>query len=153
MARPSRIRPALDALMVTGDPHAWTLEELQEELERRGRPASFSSVFRAAHQAVLLGHWRKVALDDGKTRFEPATRHHDHLLCERCGSLRSVPCSFPSGLRLRMERATGYCIRDHALLWQGLCPACRPGTARKPAPGSRANMRRPEGHKGAKRPC
>ncbi|MHB1544764.1 MAG: Fur family transcriptional regulator [Gammaproteobacteria bacterium] len=153
MSRPSRIRPALETLMDSGESHAWTLEELQDALERRGLSTSFSSVFRAAHQAVELGHWRKIILDDGRPRFEPAERHHDHLHCERCGSLEAVPCTVTASIRTRMEQATGYAIRDHSFLWQGLCPRCRQADPETRASKTQRSMRRPLGIKAAKRPC
>ncbi|EQD50605.1 ferric uptake regulator, Fur family [mine drainage metagenome] len=154
MTRPPWIRPALETLMDSGESHAWTLEELQDALGRRGLPSSFSSVFRIANQAVALGHWRKIVLEDGRPRFEPAERHHDHLHCERCGSLEAVPCTFTASVRIRMEQATGYAIRDHSFLWQGLCPRCRQSsdsTARTSK--TQRQTRRPQGTRIAKRPC
>ncbi len=128
--------------MESGQAHAWTLEELQEALEQSGTPTSFSSVFRAAHQAVERGHWRKVILEEGPPRFEPALRHHDHLRCERCGALEAVPCHLTARVRGRIERATGYKIRNHTFLWQGLCPDCRKASPRTPGgQGSRPKSR------------
>lgn len=153
MARPSRIRPALETLMVSGESHAWTLEELKAALARQGVATNFSSVFRAAHQAVEQGLWRKIVLGDGKPRFEPADRHHDHLLCERCGSLEAVACTFTTNLKARIEEKSGYDIRNHSFLWRGLCPRCKQSVPSRRARKPEHQASPPPGHPAAKSPC
>ncbi len=135
MARPSQIRPQLDALLRSHhEPHAWTLEELRQALARLGIHSNFSSIFRSARQAVDQGQWQPVMLGDGKTRFEWSGHHHDHLFCQSCGTLEAVPCKLAQSLHHRMEQQTGYRIHSHSMVWEGTCPRCvRKRSCRKPA--------------------
>src|SRR5487761_788405 len=92
MARKSHVSAAIMELMGAGVRHAWTLEELHAALALYGRATDFSSVFRAAEKLAAEGIARKLLLEDGRTRFELVSAHHDHLYCTRCHALVPVPC-------------------------------------------------------------
>ena len=128
MPRKSHISEALVSLINGGGRHAWTLEDLHEELGRQGRPTDFSSVFRAAEKLAADGVVRKLLLEDGRARFETASAHHDHLYCLSCHTLVPVPCVFDRDNFVAVERATGVAIHGHNLILNGLCPDCRPAT-------------------------
>lgn len=125
MARKARVSAAMVALMAEGERHAWTLEELHSALGQQGHATDFSSVFRAAEKLAAEGHARKVALDDGRTRFELVGAHHDHLYCTRCHELVPVPCLIERDRFAAVERATGAAILDHHVVLRGLCRDCR----------------------------
>jgi Fur family ferric uptake transcriptional regulator len=113
------------ALMTEGHRHAWTLEELHIALGRQGHATDFSSVFRAAEKLAADGTARKLALDDGRTRFELVSAHHDHLFCTRCHELVPVPCLIAHERFAAVEQATGAAILDHHVVLRGLCRDCR----------------------------
>jgi Fur family ferric uptake transcriptional regulator len=125
MARKARIAAAIVDLIGEGQRHAWTLEELHAEMGRRGRMTDFSTVFRAAEKLAADGVARKVAFDDGRTRFELLGAHHDHLYCTRCHELVPVPCVIERGHFAAVEQATGAAILEHHLVLRGLCRNCR----------------------------
>jgi Fur family transcriptional regulator, ferric uptake regulator len=125
MPRKAQISAAMVGLMVGGERHAWTLEELHEGLARHGRVTDFSSVFRAAEKLAAGGTLRKLLLEDGRTRFELVGTHHDHLYCTRCHALVPVPCVIAREDFAALERATGAAILDHHLVLSGLCRDCR----------------------------
>ena len=126
MARKSNVSAAMVSLMGGGERHAWTLEELHDGLARGGRTTDFSSVFRAAEKLVAEGAARKIVLE-GRTRFELADAHHDHLYCTRCHTLVPVPCLIAHDDFAALERLTGVAITDHHLVLSGLCRSCRDG--------------------------
>lgn len=111
--------------MREGQRHAWTLEELQTDLARRGQATDFSSVFRAAEKLAADGIVRKLQLEDGRARFELVGHHHDHLLCIRCHELVPVPCVIERGDFAALEREIGASIQGHQVILSGLCRNCR----------------------------
>ena len=125
MSRKARISTAMVGLMAGGERHAWTLEELHGALTQRGHSNDFSSVFRAAEKLSADGVLRKLLVEDGRSRFELATEHHDHLYCTNCHALVAVPCLMGHDDFAALERATGVAVRDHQLILNGLCRACR----------------------------
>jgi Fur family ferric uptake transcriptional regulator len=124
MARTPRISSAIIDLMARREHHAWTLEDLQTGLAEHGVAANFSSVFRAAEKLVAEGAVRKLVLDDGRARFEPADAHHDHLHCTGCDELVPVPCVVGIAQSSALEAETGIAISEHRIVFSGLCPAC-----------------------------
>lgn len=129
MSRKARISAAMVSLMAGGGRHAWTLEELHSELARQGRPTDFSSVFRAAEKLAAGGIVRKLLLDDGRSRFELADAHHDHLYCTSCHLLVPVPCLIGHDDFAAIEQETGVAILDHHLILSGLCRTCQAAEA------------------------
>ena len=125
MSRKARVSAALIDLMGEGEHHAWTLEELQAGLARKGRTSDFSSVFRAAEKLTAAGVARKLLLDDGRARFELVGAHHDHLYCTRCCELVPIPCVIQRDEVAALERRTGIAILDHHLILSGICRDCR----------------------------
>jgi Fe2+ or Zn2+ uptake regulation protein len=111
--------------MKASEHHAWTLEGLQAALAESGAPADFSSVFRAAEKLAVEGAICKVLLDDGRARFELAGSHHDHLHCTGCDDLVPLPCMIERGDFAALEARTGVAIREHHIIFSGLCPNCR----------------------------
>jgi len=115
-------------VLTQGDRHDWTIDGLQHAVAERGVPANFSSVFRALRQLERDGAVVRIDLGDGKARFETATEHHEHVRCERCGAVEAVPgCLVEDSV---VERRTGFAVTGHTVLFSGICPQCRKGSAR-----------------------
>lgn len=125
MPRPSPVRDALLALVAEEDRHDWSIEAFAAALEFRGVPADFSTVFRAAARLEADGALRRVALGDGKARFEAAGSHHEHVRCEGCGAVAAVPGCVVAAAAPAVREATGFEVTGHQLLFSGVCPACR----------------------------
>ncbi len=124
MGRRARIAGAIVELMEQRGLHAWTLDELHASLASGGEGADFSSVFRSVARLESLGSLRRVALDDGKSRFELDGEHHDHMICDRCGAVAPVPCRVVDAGLGEVEAATGFRVLDHRLVLSGVCPEC-----------------------------
>ena len=124
MARPSRVRDAVAELVRDTRRHDWSVESVGDALAARGLNADFSSVFRALHQLVEHGVLRQFQLDDGKARFELVGEHHEHVQCARCGAVAGVPGCLVASVVPDVERATGFAVTDHRLLFSGVCASC-----------------------------
>jgi Fur family transcriptional regulator, ferric uptake regulator len=124
MSRKARVSAAMVSLMAGGERHAWTLEELNGGLAQQGHATDFSSVFRAAEKLAADGVVRKLLLEDGRSRFELAAEHHDHLYCTQCHALVAVPCLIGHDEFAALERATGVAVLGHHLILSGLCRTC-----------------------------
>lgn len=125
MARPARIRSALEELIGGSERHDWSVEALTEALNGAGVTADFSTVWRALQQLERDGAVRQVEFGDGKVRYEKAARHHEHVKCNRCGVVSAVEGCMLEDAAQTVESLTGFRISGHELLFQGLCPLCR----------------------------
>ena len=74
---------------------------------------------------VAEGAVSEVQLGDGKARFEASGDHHEHLLCEECGTVAAVSGCLVDRAVPAVERKTGFSITGHHLLLSGRCPSCK----------------------------
>ena len=91
MARPSHVRDSVRELLEGSDRHDWSIEDLHAGVLATGLPADYSSVFRAVTWLERRGVIGQVALGDSRVRYELAGRHHDHVRCDECGTVSSLP--------------------------------------------------------------
>jgi Fur family ferric uptake transcriptional regulator len=124
MARRSPVRDAVRDLLAR-DPRAWLIEELVEEVRRGRRHANASSVFRAVVALERDGTAHRVDLGDGRQRFESRRDHHEHIRCERCGSVADVEGCLVDGAAAQVGRMTGFDVTGHRLVLLGICQECQ----------------------------
>jgi Fur family transcriptional regulator, ferric uptake regulator len=125
MARPSHVRDSVRELLEGSDRHDWSIEDLHAGILATGLSADYSSVFRAVNWLERRGVIGQVALGDSRVRYELAGRHHDHVRCDECGVVSSLPDCLLERAEARVEKGTGFTVTGHHLVFSGLCPACR----------------------------
>ena len=129
MARPSHVRDAIAALVEGSDRHDWTVEDVSAALAARGVSANPSSVFRGLVRLSEEGSLERVELGDGKLRFEASGAHHEHVRCERCGTVQAVAGCLAEPVIPEVERQTGFTVTAHRILFSGVCRRCSLGAA------------------------
>jgi Fur family ferric uptake transcriptional regulator len=85
-----------------------------------------STVYRT--MKLLVDHGEAVSRDfgGGQQRFEPASsRHHDHLVCTRCGVVTEFENEDIEQLQEQVARRHGFEIESHRLELYGRCASCR----------------------------
>jgi Fur family transcriptional regulator, ferric uptake regulator len=124
----------------------FTLEELVDEVARDTR-ASRATVYRSLPILVEAGILQPVLVSDEPRRFELVLgrRHHDHLLCRRCGRVVEFRSTAIEKLQLEVAARHGYRLTGHVHELVGECAACR----RRRAGGGRRH--RPAGRRPARR--
>src|SRR5919202_6379289 len=90
MARPAHVRTAVERVLEGSERHLWSVDALTETLNAAGVDAGFSAIWRALQHLEEDGVATQVDLGDGKTRYELAGAHHDHVQCEHCGAVAAV---------------------------------------------------------------
>jgi len=65
----------------------------------------------------------------GVAHFGLADRHHDHVICQRCGSVEPTETCLlgPHGDLTARLRRSGFVVKHHRLDLYGVCRACRAG--------------------------
>lgn len=101
-------------------------------LRDRGRRVSRASVYRTLPLLVKSGLLRDVHSSEKHSHYEHVFghRHHDHLICTRCG--RTIEFNSPMIEKLQTEICDehGFWATGHKLEITGLCAACRAKEAR-----------------------
>jgi len=124
MPRPSHVRNAIQDLILSSSRHDWSGDDVLAALNEQGVPADFSSVCRGLAYLEQAGTIRRVHLGDGKARYEAKREHHEHVRCERCGTVAEVPGCIVVDAHQPVAQATGYAITGHQVLFSGICSDC-----------------------------
>lgn len=113
-------------VLCEGSQHAWSLDELLDKVRHDIGSADYSTVFRAVAFLEEQGEVRKVEVGDGRSRWEPALAHHDHLLCTDCGRVAELEGACPlDGSSQGLGDTSGFRISGHELVFTGVCPDCQ----------------------------
>ena len=112
-------------------PRHVSAESLYLELKRRGGHLSLSTVYLNLSVLSDAGLLRKFKGVSGETIYDSNLQPHDHLLCERSGEVVDLPeieiNGVPLGryLKERIEKETGWQVREPRLEFRGLAPEKR----------------------------
>jgi Fur family ferric uptake transcriptional regulator len=115
----------VEALLAAGK--HFTVEEVQAIVAAQGPRIGYSTVYRtlrllAEHGAVTERHF-----GNDVTRYElseGAAKHHDHLICVRCGVIVEFEEPQIEALQDEVARRHGYELRSHVHELYGRCPRC-----------------------------
>lgn len=110
-------------------------DQLVQRLARRQdrKRVSRSTVYRSLIQLEEAGLIRKVARQEDRDLYEHDYGYpqHDHLICNRCGSLIEFSNQTISKVLDQVAREHGFRMTGHRLEVSGLCDkCCRPPTSR-----------------------
>jgi Fur family ferric uptake transcriptional regulator len=111
----------------------FTLEELVEEAVGDDGRASRATVYRGLPILIEAGILQPVLVSDEPRRFELALgrRHHDHLLCRRCGRVVEFRSEAIEDLQLKVAARHGFRLTSHVHELMGDCASCRRARRRR----------------------
>ena len=116
-------RIVLEALFRAGGPV--TAERIAGGLDGALPPSDAASVYRNLETLEEVGLVRHVHLGHGPGLYElTSDGAREHLLCDRCGAVRSVDPSRLDAVRALIRAETGFEANFTHFPIAGLCPGC-----------------------------
>jgi len=103
-------------------------EDVYRLLLEQHSDIGLATVYRVLMQFVQAGLLERRQFDGGKAFFElNEGRHHDHLVCVRCGRVEEFVDAEIEARQQQIAHQRGFELQEHALALYGLCadPACR----------------------------
>ena len=103
-------------------------EDVYRVLLEQGSDIGLATVYRVLMQFVQAGLLERRHFEGGKALFElNKGRHHDHLVCVRCGRVEEFVDAGIEARQQEIARVRGFELQEHALALYGLCsdPKCR----------------------------
>ena len=105
-----------------------SVEELYAEVRRRNPRIGYATVYRTMKLLTECGVAAERHFRDGEARYESAEKkHHDHLICERCGKIVEFNSEELEKLQERIARFLGFVVSRHRMELYGICAECREG--------------------------
>ena len=103
-------------------------EELYERVKKTDPRIGYATVYRTLKLLSGAGLAEERRFEDGFTRYEYRTadgRHHDHLICTRCGRIIEFENEQIETLQQAVAKKNGFLVESHKLELYGLCSGCR----------------------------
>lgn len=100
--------------------HLLTAPQLLEKIHAQGQRANKTTVYRALDKLLEKGELCKHNLLDNDIAYELRVHHHDHLVCEKCGKIRTVNCQLNAPTMIE-----GHMISHHHVTFFGICAECQ----------------------------
>ena len=82
---------------------------------------SRSTVYRVLGRMAAEGKILRLELGGSDSRYDGELAPHDHVRCRLCGAVEDIP-SVELG---QPADDRGYLLEERAVIYRGLCPACR----------------------------
>lgn len=111
-----------------------SVDELVSAVHGRDPEIGHTTVYRTMKLLAECGVASPRRFGDGQTRYEvhrPGA-HHDHLLCESCGSIVEFEDDGIEELQRAVARRHGFALDGHTLELHGTCKSCRETGERRP---------------------
>lgn len=121
----SRQRELILEAFLSAEGHL-TADGLYEIVKKKNPGIGYATVYRTLRLLCDSGISRELKLEGG-TKYEHlyGHRHHDHLICTKCGRLVEVYAPEIEDLQEKLFKAHGFRPERHRLELYGICKKCK----------------------------
>lgn len=99
-----------------------TAEDVYRLLQEQSADIGLATVYRVLGQLEQAGLLKQGRFQSDKAVYElDDGRHHDHLVCTKCGHVREFYDERIENLQRRVAQALGFTLEDHTLVLYGNC--------------------------------
>jgi Fur family transcriptional regulator, ferric uptake regulator len=112
--------------VLSGTPHL-TVNEIHRNVQRKHPGIGCATVYRTLRLLCEAGLCEELKCEDGLCRYEHAAddRHHDHLICTKCGRFVEVVDPRIEKLQEKIFQDNGFLPQRHRMELYGICRQCR----------------------------
>lgn len=124
--RNTRQREKILEAFLSAEKHI-TAEQLFAALREKNPDIGFATVHRNMVLLCECGLADEIKIGKQQTRYEPkfGQKHHDHLICLRCGKFIEVNDRKLEKLQDKLAEANGFLPVRHKLEIYGICRECK----------------------------
>lgn len=103
-----------------------SVEELYNEVKQINPRIGYATVYRTMKLLTECGLAAERHFRDGEARYESLEgHHHDHLICERCGTIVEFEETHIEALQAEVARRLGFQFTGHKMELYGVCRECQ----------------------------
>ena len=125
--RHTKQREAIVDAFFSADRHHITAEELFNAVKRKNPEIGYATVQRNLNLLCESGLTEEIKIGKQKTKYEQKLggKHHDHLICVKCGRLIEVNDEKIEKLQDKLAKANDFIPIKHKLEIYGICDDCK----------------------------
>jgi len=138
-------RLAIAEFIINKKNHHFSAEALVTELQATGNQVSRATVYRTLSHLQQAGFLREVALNSNQVCYDfiANVRHHEHLVCETCGSIIEFTDPVLEQAIEAIAQRSNLQMTRHTVQIFGICASCSKNKSAKastPAPTGNNNL-------------
>ena len=96
---------------------------IYEKLKKKFPSVSLSTIYKNINTMSEKGFLSEVKLDGQKSVYELIKKHHSHVVCTECKSVRDIEVD-TSDILSKAKNVSQYDLGLSSLIFYGLCPNC-----------------------------
>ncbi|MEO2167729.1 MAG: transcriptional repressor [bacterium] len=111
-----------------------SIDDLHGEVHKVNPGVGYATVYRTMKLLKECEFAEESHFADGQTRYENADteEHHDHIICDRCGTIAEFVDEGLEQLQDEIAKRIGFVISSHRMELYGICRVCREGPTSNP---------------------
>jgi len=100
-----------------------TAEELHHRISKKKVQMGLATIYRTLNLLCEIGIGQQRYFGDNKTIYDNVLnkKHHDHLICEKCGKIIEFECPPIERLQEKIADRYGFVLNKHRLELYGQC--------------------------------
>jgi Fur family ferric uptake transcriptional regulator len=104
-----------------------SVEELYHQVKQVNARIGYATVYRTMKLLTECGLAVERHFRDGEARYESEAEghHHDHMICERCGTIVEFEEARIEALQADVAHRLGFRFTGHKMELYGLCRECQ----------------------------
>lgn len=118
-------RTTIEVLVTSGDHRHLIAEDIASEVRARLPDVAESTIYRTLSALEDLGVITHVHMGHGPSTFHLVDDAHQHLVCQRCGTVVEADANHFRALRATLRDRTGFDADFRHFAITGTCAACR----------------------------
>jgi Fur family ferric uptake transcriptional regulator len=121
----SKQRDHIIDIFLCADGHV-TADELYHLVKKKYPNIGYATVYRTLKLLSSCGLATAARFGNKFARYESTqkSRHHDHLICTRCGRIVEFESAPIEKLQNAVARQNGFTISNHKMVLYGICGTC-----------------------------
>ncbi|MFQ5560232.1 MAG: Fur family transcriptional regulator [Nitrospinota bacterium] len=96
--------------------------EIYVRLKNNFPSLSLTTVYNTLEMLKQIGEIIELTLDRERTRYDPDTSPHDHIICEMCKKIEDIPSE---NKKIPFVEVKGYKITAASTQFFGVCSKCQ----------------------------
>jgi Fur family ferric uptake transcriptional regulator len=103
-----------------------TMNELVSLVHKKYPAIGIATIYRTIKLIKETNIGREIELADGTIAYEHdyGHEHHDHLLCNRCGTVIEIQNTIIENEQKNIAARYGFTLSSHKMVLYGLCSKC-----------------------------
>ena len=101
-----------------------TANQVYAYVHEKDDHVSMGTVYRNLNLLAEAGIIRAVQAPGGN-HSDFRTDDHNHVVCVKCGAMADADIAYDKGLDARVSACSGYDVKSHFTVFEGVCPSCQ----------------------------